>query len=74
MNRDPITLRYRKWAWPVREEGVFFSKLFEEITGRPIHVIEGNIPRISNLLVAGKLKYFLRGKMKGRLRVDGMPT
>ena len=39
-NLDPITLRFRKWAWPVREEGTFFKLLIEEVTGRPVVIIE----------------------------------
>ena len=40
ISNDPITIRYRKWAWPVREEGVFFRLLIEEVTGRPVKVVE----------------------------------
>jgi len=37
---EPVTLRFRKWAWPVRDEGRFFKLLFEEITGREVLIVE----------------------------------
>jgi hypothetical protein len=78
----PITIRYRKWAWPVREEGIFFRLLIEEVTGRPVKVVDEDhglvdiefesvygdrmIPNVKS-----RLHRFIHSHLPGGIKFDG---
>lgn len=81
-NLDPITLRFRKWAWPVREEGTFFRLLIEEITGRPVVIIEDDHGQVDVEMESvygprmipnykSRLHRFVHSHLPGGIRFDG---
>ncbi len=82
MKGNPITLRFRKWAWPVREEGVFFQLLFESVTGRKVIIVEEDHGTVDIELESvygdrmipnyrSRLHRFVHSHLPGGIKFDG---
>lgn len=78
----PITLRFKKWAWPVRDEGVFFKLLFEKVTGREIIIIDSESGKVDIEIESvygdrmipsykSRIHRFVHSHMPGGIRFDG---
>ena len=82
MNSNPITLRFRKWAGPVGEEGKFFVKLLEIATSRPVVVVnslEGRVDiEIESVYgerqipsIESRIHRFIHSHLPGGIKFDG---
>lgn len=82
MSAKPVTLRFRKWAWPVRDEGRFFQLLFQDVTGRPVVIIDDDSGQVDIELESvygdrmipnykSRLHRFVHSHLPGGIKFDG---